>query len=405
MFESAEGASGKPELTVPNPEQPQQEKPHVPIMLVYGQGPIKPVLIKEELTEEQQVQWDEFSKDPLHHEEPEFRVIEGTAYTSELDKVEARTDISDEEKSQLEKSIRQKWQEKGRFALNKYGRTVALAAGVALSEGLSDKLILCGGKTIPNWLGGKLTPQQLKIWPTEAKLMKDLIIRRFAEQYQKKFPGLNIEDAIILEDGSPTTVHNIASAFQKYGDVLRNAQEVGFLAADFHLQRVTLLAQLLFENEEAMARSIPVSAQVKLEERAQNKGYNRYAEMLRYLREGIDKTGQPNIELKTRQGKEARLKRELTDPRVLASWGLSGRVTNELQVVIWRLNNPDWVNEVRPLFSQLGLNFDNFTAEEISRLQQSNPTGFNQLKDGIIALNTKFTPPWQTGGVSIKENK
>ena len=45
-------------------------------LIVFGQGPVKPVLLTEELTPEQKNQWDNFKKDPLHNREPDFRVIE-----------------------------------------------------------------------------------------------------------------------------------------------------------------------------------------------------------------------------------------------------------------------------------------------------------------------------------------
>lgn len=55
-------------------------------LIVFGQGPVKPVLIPEELDEEQKVLWEKFKKDPLRQKEPDFRVIEPPEEQKEAEK-------------------------------------------------------------------------------------------------------------------------------------------------------------------------------------------------------------------------------------------------------------------------------------------------------------------------------
>lgn len=136
-------------------DSPEVTKPHVDVILLFGQGPVKPVLKTAELTPKQLAQWQDFSQDPLHKEEPDFRVL-GESFTniSEPDEEWWYT-ISPQNRANFkagwERSAKLEWQKTPRFALNKYGRTIALAGGAALLNGLTDKLVICGGKTIPKW--------------------------------------------------------------------------------------------------------------------------------------------------------------------------------------------------------------------------------------------------------------
>jgi hypothetical protein len=134
------------------PYQEQKEKwgKKFNIVIVFGQGPVKPVLLPDELTKEQKRLWQEFKTDPLHKIEPDFRVVEGV-YLKELQEIDERNDLSQEQKNKLKEEKRKEWQQVGRFGLNRWGRENALAAGLALYLGITDKLILSGGRTIPDW--------------------------------------------------------------------------------------------------------------------------------------------------------------------------------------------------------------------------------------------------------------
>ena len=180
-------------------------------LIVFGQGPVKPVLLENELTIDQKTEWQNFKKDSLHNKEPNFRVVEGSVYLSQLEDIDKRVDLKNNEKKQLKELKRQEWQRLGRFALNRWGRENALAAGLSLYLGITDKVILSGGQTIPDWAKSFLPPERLQSWPSEAKLMKDIIVRRFGDMYFKKH-GKSIEAVLDIEDGSTNTLLNFTNS-------------------------------------------------------------------------------------------------------------------------------------------------------------------------------------------------
>jgi hypothetical protein len=152
-------------------------------LIVGGYAPVKAVLIESdeqdihELTPAQKAQWAEFKKDPLHGVEPDFRVLE-----DDFLRGLTRKQIDDR---------RIEWQHSGRFALNRYGRSQATAAGLALYLGFADSLILTGGSNKPGWVDKEdsLVPKRLSaVWPSEAELMRDIIIRQFGRRmFEKKY--------------------------------------------------------------------------------------------------------------------------------------------------------------------------------------------------------------------------
>lgn len=216
-------------------------------LIVFGQGPVKPVLVSNELTPEQKTEWEEFKKDPLHNKEPGFRVIEGdldkNVYLSVLSDIDKRDDITTEEKNTLKELKRQEWQRIGRFGLNRWGRENALAAGHALMDGITDKLILSGGKTIPKWVKELLPPERIENWPAEAELMKDIIVRRFGDDYQKKY-GKSINAAIDVEINSTNTKSNFEFLIAKNPDLLSKGVSAGVLSTDFQMNRILALTKL-----------------------------------------------------------------------------------------------------------------------------------------------------------------
>ena len=184
------GTKDNPNIKYPyqeQKEQQQQGKEKFEKLIVFGQGPVKPVLLYEELTPDQNKEWEEFKKDPLHNKEPDFRVIEGDAYLSSFVDIDKRPDLNTEEKTKLKELKRQEWQNMGRFALNRWGRENAIAAGLALFLGNTNKVIFSGGQTIPDWAKKSLPTERLQNWPSEAKLMKDIIVRRFGNLYFQKY--------------------------------------------------------------------------------------------------------------------------------------------------------------------------------------------------------------------------
>jgi len=215
-----------------NPET-EKVKNSVDVLMVFGQGPVKPLLRREELNSEMVERWEKFKTDPLHQNEPDFRVLEGEVFLKQLEGLD---------KKQIEEKMAE-WQSQGRFGLNRWGRENALAAGFSLVSGFSEKVLLSGGKTIPSWAKDELSPGRIEKWPSEAQLIADIIKRRFGPAYEK-IHGKPIESAIMLEDASTNTLENLANSINENPDLLKDQKTLGLLATDFHIdssEKITAL--------------------------------------------------------------------------------------------------------------------------------------------------------------------
>lgn len=357
------------------------------LILVFGQGPIKPVLLPDELTDEQKKQWEDFKKDPLHSKEPDFRVLEGKAYTSILDDIDKRTDLTDEEKQKLIEQKRQEWQKMGRLALNRWGRQNALAAGLCLYLGITDRVILLGGKTRPNWTKQKLSPQTNENWPSEAELMKDIIVRVFGELYQKQY-GKPIEEAIIIEDQSTNTLENVANAINKYPNIL-SMQNIGAIGAAFHMSRIGVLTKIFSLHLDPRGE---ISAQALLREQAQTRKKSSFEEQLSYMTDHLN-----NEDYRNRLEAELRWTLGLTDEKYLLYWiGYLADVNNleVTQKVLKALaQNDNWQQKGREAFQLVGLDFDEFSQLTLEQLNDQQIS--TRLREGLLQLKKKYriVPP------------
>ena len=86
-------------------------------VVVFGQGPVKPVLLEEEVTSQQAAKWQEYRTDPYTHEEPDFWLIQQPKYLQQLEKIKQEEKITEEEKLKLIEFKRQEWQRMGWFAM------------------------------------------------------------------------------------------------------------------------------------------------------------------------------------------------------------------------------------------------------------------------------------------------
>lgn len=383
-------------------------------IIVFGQGPVKPVLLPEELTAQQKQQWQDFKKDPLHNKEPDFRVIEGSVFLSLIDEIKKRADLTEEEKQQLIESKRQEWQRMGRLALNRWGRENALAAGLALYLGITDKLILSGGKTKPGWVEQTLPKERLDNWPSEAQLMRDIIVRRFGQLYQERY-GKPIEEAIQFEDASTNTLLNFANSINKNPSLISSEGETGFLATDFHIRRCLFLAKLFSmieappENLAAEAQRLLaeldqifnvqgpiIKAQTILGERAKIRGKQTYQEIQEWLL-----NLEENIDLQERVKGEKRWTRGLTDPSFLEYFACYfGQFNNPetlkpLQNFLGLLRQPGWFQKAGEVFKRMGLNLDEFKPEDLPQLLKEDPEKFQQLTEGLKNIK-RVAPPEET---------
>lgn len=396
------------EVKSPTPPTPEaaKENPKLKTLIVFGQGPVKAIYLANELNPDQKKQWEEFKKDPPHGVEPEFRVIErsirikedgteveGNAYYQNLDAITARTDITDEEKKQLTEVERQKWQNTGRLTLNHWGRMNALAAGAMLVAGDTEKLLLSGGQTMRSWMKESLPEERTdeKHWPSEAKLMKDIIVARFGSAYAKKYPGKNIEDALALEAESTNTLANIPLSINRDPDLLNNDGSVGLLGADFHTQRIVTLSHL-FTVQEAPGGDL--GAQSKLRERVQTykagiiKSYEKILDHMDDL--------ENNEDLQIRTGQEQHWS-EVLDTEANYWVGYVGLLKSPqvIQTVIDRLKDPKWVAQARIEFKKVDLDFDNLTDadDKIIKMAREDPAKYEAFRKALASHVDHFRKP------------
>lgn len=341
-------------------------------ILVFGQGPVKPLLFEKELTEDQKSQWEKFKKDPLHQKEPDFRVIEGKAYLDELKEIQERSDLSDEEKRLLIEEKRREWQSMGRLALNRWGRENALAAGLVLYLGLTDKIILCGGKTHPKW--HQIDEQS---WPSEAQLMKDIIIRRYDKLYKQRY-GKSIEEAIVVEDESTNTLENVANAIIKDPTILLS-NKLGGLGSHFHVERIEKILSVFSLSITPRGK---ISAQDLLREQAEIRGKKSFEEQLKYLINHLE-----NPDVRNRFLEELRWSLGLLNERFLSYWlGYLNKASVPVihKVLTTLYTDENWRRPAIALFNQVGLNFEEFAKMSLEELQTKEVA--ERLREGLLKL-------------------
>lgn len=212
-------------------------------VIVFGEGPIKPILLPEELTPQQYRQFDLFNSDPLKYPEPDFWLMQQPRNLAQIKKIAEQHGVSLAEKKIAIEKIRQTWQHTGWYALKRMGRQNALAAGLALYKGLTKEVILSGGRTMSAWTRKHISKQRRAAWPTEAELMAEVIKSSYGVLYEKKY-GKKIEDAIRIEDASTNTLENFAYSVNMFPQLHSKDRRIGFLSAGHHMKRLKLLAQI-----------------------------------------------------------------------------------------------------------------------------------------------------------------
>lgn len=346
----------------------------VDLLIVLGQGPIKPLLREEDLDPEMQKTWADFKTDPLHHTEPDFRVVEGAAYLSELE--------SAADQAQIDAKLAQ-WQQLGRFGLNRWGRENALSAGYALVSGYTDKLLLSGGKTKPDWAKKKLSPKRIENWPSEAQLMADIIRRRFGPMYQELY-GKSIDLAMVTEDRSTNTLENFGNSMNsdQGQEILNGKIKTGVLAADFHVPRGEDIA-CLFAPGADLDKGL--SAQDVLVKRvAEAKNREVYKQILGWMSDAN------NPDLRAREGLEMVFSKALHDPDLLTYWlGYIGIVEDPrvLQATVEQLNSdPLLKSQATDAFKLAGLDYNELAGSDLTQMPQAD---FKQIAEKLKVLMTK----------------
>jgi hypothetical protein len=356
-----------------NQDHTEKKNAPIDILIAFGEGPIKPVLLDKELTASQKKQWERYKKDPLRTPEPNFWCMESYRHLMELRKISYRK-LPKDEKERLREVKRLEWQYRGNYALKRWGAQNAYAAGYALYKGRTKKVVLTGGHTIPAWVSEIVPAERIVCWPSEALLMKDVIKSSYGELYEKKY-GKPIDSAIVIEDMSTNTLENIAYTINHFPELTSPSIQVGLLTARHHLKRVTRIAELFSVRvrEHCLHSAQEVLKEIAVEQE------------LADLRE--EPFVDPNIQRVAEH--EQRWLIGLQKPQYLTYWlGYVALVKhpsviqNALRLLI---NNP-WREVAVAAFKKLHLNFEEIAKEDLVLLADTNPQKYNLLIETLRTL-------------------
>ena len=330
-------------------------------VLVFGEGPLKPVLIDEELSLLQKTLW---TLD--HHKsatELDFHVMQNPQHLSQLEKIMTDKLLSQSEKMTLVKELRKKWQWIGWYTVKKWGRHNAMAAGNLLLHGKTEKIILSGGRTFPKW--HKLATDQYNQWPSEAEMMADIIIQYYGSLYQKKF-GKNIEEVLYIENKSTNTLENFAFTLKAHPHLLLKKTRVGLLSAGHHLRRISILAERFSLSKDIYdtqsAQDVIPSKDTSMITEEEKKQC--------FLHEDL-------------------YVKALTKPQYLTYWlGYIPLAESPiiLQNAINMLKTPDWKVSAEKVFEQLGMSFRSLESTSLPAIFQTKTSLYKEIADKIGKL-------------------
>lgn len=340
-------------------------------IIVFGEGPIKPILLANQLTPLQQQQIEVFKQDPLKNAEPDFWFMQQPRALAQLIKIEQNELLSKKQKALARQEVFTQWQHTGWFALKRMGRQNALATGLALYQGIAKEAILSGGRTISSWAKKLLSSEQLENWPSEAELMADIIKNSYGDLYKKKY-GHSIKDVLIIEDAATNTLENFAYSVNKYPELLLQEKKVGVLSARHHLKRLRLLAQIF---------GISIDEHSVLPSQELLRIGDTTAEIIIDERNCAD--------TKKQQGREEQWMKALLDPQYVTYWlGYVAEVKNYkvLQKTMERLCEVTWKKAAVDACTKVGINLDEFTGEDLSRLAKENPVRYTTFISALQEL-------------------
>lgn len=350
-------------------------------VIVFGEGPVKPVLLPEQLTPQQYRQWDLFNSDPMKYPEPNFWLMQQPRNLAQLRKIQEREDISQEEKDELKEKEIQTWQHTGWYALKRMGRQNALAAGLALYKGLTKEVIVSGGQTISPWAKKNLPEARRKNWPTEAELMAEVIKSSYGALYQKKY-GRAIDEVIKIENAATNTLENFAYSVNAYPHLLSKDLKIGFLSAGHHMKRLKLLAQIFGIQ---VGEKYQLSSQKLLKEAESP---------------ACDIIDEHNCsDTKEQYGREERWIKALSAPEYVSYWlGYVAEVKHlyVLQKALDRFRDTAWKEAGAAILKQVKLDVDEIVETNLETLAKTNPQKFVYLVSALKQLkqpNYRTLPP------------
>lgn len=340
-------------------------------LIVFGEGPVKPILLETELTSEQKSIWECYQSNPNNFPEPDFFLMQQQKSLGLIDKIKLDKELSNTEKNKAISSLRAEWQRTGWFAMRSWGRQNALAAGYALYTGLTEKVILTGGKTMPQWVKEIMPSSFAENWPSEATLMANIVVSYYGDLYQKRY-GCSIGDGILLEEDATNTLENFAYSINKYPYLTSQDHKIGLLSANHHLTRISELARLFSLTH---ACSCGVSTQSLLE-KMQNEPECCKTTQIQ------NNTSFENIEI----SKNSCLIKGLQNPEYLTYWlGYVSLVNNPtvIQNLINQLKKTPWREAACKALKKMNLNFDEYADLDILVLASQNPDKYGELVQGM----------------------
>jgi hypothetical protein len=378
MLSAQECTSHHNQSTSPQPQN-SSELFKFDTTIVFGEGPVRPILLPHEVASDQAVAWENYKRDPQRFKEPNFWIMQQPRYLAQLTKIDLMN-ITDEEKAVLREAKIMEWQKTGWFGLKQWGRQNALAAGCALYTGLTEKIVLSGGRTKSKWTRENIPQSRLDAWPSEAELMADIIERYYGKLYEKRYQR-PIREVITIEDRATNTLENFAYTINKHPELLAENKRVGFLTAKHHLKRVSLLAQIFSIRHADESKLCAQDILCKQEVVSQIDTEEDILEEVRMF--------QKSQRIKELEQTEAQLIRGLLEPQYLTYWfGYLGDVKNPtvLREAMRRLNEPQWSEVARGVFQQLGLNMHEYTKNDICELASRDPNKYYLLVEGLKKL-------------------
>ncbi len=415
------------------------------VALVFGEGPNLPVLLPSEASQTQTAAWEAFHQDPLRTEQPDFYLLNGNQYLSELTAIEEDSVLSAVEKKNAIQKKRSAWQKNSRFSLRRIGKLNALAAGGALYRGEVKKLILTGGRTLPAWKREEFKKQYLQEfpykeqlaadaleeeveryinysvqWPSEAALMRDYIIkelgwnffsraysqetlhRLFAERYAvpvtdsqqerykqftqevyRQFLTEELMPKLLVEEASKNTLDNIVFSLNTFPDELRaKNKKIGFFASDWQRSRALLLAERFLLH---VTEDAGISSQQYLRKRALKRKDIPDVHTMNMLMDDTNPSVSDSI--KAQDVLVTGLKDEKY-ANYWAGWLFKIEDPKVFVQVVRQFKNEKWREAMQQEFLKVGLNFSELKEEELLKLAEEDPVTYQRIMDKGVALTT-----------------
>ena len=291
------------------------------------------------------------------------------------------TESLPEERKKLFEKFRTELENKARHSYKRYGELNAIASGLMLYSGKTDKLIFSGGRTIPD---DKI--KQGLGFPSEAELMRDLVIRNFGQKmFERDNPDATSDDPedmrvykeryndyitktihkyFVIEDSATNTIDNIIRSINHAPETLFSKDktpEGGLLGNNHQVERCVTLLNLFTGNEEG---AHPISAQndvlkpfAEIRNKLGEKGF--LPELLRYM---TDEPTNRDLDDKTKGEAVGREKLQKAEDMF---WWLGyvshSEVPEVFNAIMKKLNEPKWQPYSAKAFKDyFGLDFQDY---------------------------------------------